>query len=124
MGTGWYDARDGVEYRALSREEKTSAMTRSADKQLRAIGHKLKPVVMVASKGLTEGVMQEIERALTQHELIKVKVAVGGKADRAAVADAICATTGAELVQSTGGVLLLLRHSAQPDPRLSNLLRH
>jgi hypothetical protein len=26
-------------------------------------------------------------------------------------------------VQSTGGMLLLLRRSPQPDPRLSNLLR-
>ncbi|MEE4661175.1 MAG: YhbY family RNA-binding protein [Halieaceae bacterium] len=99
-------------------------MNRPAEKQLRAIGHKLKPVVIVAAKGLTEGVMQEIERALTQHELIKVKVAVGNKADRDAVAEYICANTGAELVQSTGGILLLLRHSPQPDPRLSNLLRH
>ncbi|MEM0953628.1 MAG: YhbY family RNA-binding protein [Pseudomonadota bacterium] len=99
-------------------------MTRTAHKPLRAIGHKLKPVVIVASKGLTESVLQEIERALSQHELIKVKVAVGGKADRDMVAEAICASTGAELVQSTGGVLLLLRHSVQPDSRLSNLLRY
>ena len=52
-----------------------------------------------------------------------MKVAVGGKSDRDAVAEEICAGTGAELVQSTGGMLLLLRRSAQPDPRLSNLLR-
>ncbi|MDJ0878858.1 MAG: YhbY family RNA-binding protein [Halieaceae bacterium] len=98
-------------------------MTKRDEKQLRAIGHKLKPVVMVAGKGLTDGVMAEIERALTDHELIKVKVAVGGKADREQVADDICARTGAELVQSTGGMLLLLRRAPQPDPRLSNLLR-
>ena len=98
-------------------------MTKRDEKQLRAIGHKLKPVVMIAGKGLTDGVMAELERALTDHELIKVKVAVGGKADREQVADDICARTGAELVQSTGGMLLLLRRAPQPDPRLSNLLR-
>ncbi len=98
-------------------------MSKRDEKQLRAIGHKLKPIVIVAAKGLTEGVMAEIERALSDHELIKVKVAVGGKTDRDAVAEEICAGTGAELVQSTGGMLLLLRRSAQPDPRLSNLLR-
>lgn len=98
-------------------------MSKRDEKQLRAIGHKLKPVVIVASKGLTDSVVLEIERALTDHELIKVKVAVGGKSDRQAVAEEICARTGAELVQSTGAMLLLLRRTAEPDPRLSNLLR-
>ena len=44
-------------------------------KQLRAIGHGLNPVVMVADKGLSEGVMAEMERALSDHELIKVRPA-------------------------------------------------
>lgn len=99
-------------------------MKKQDEKHLRAIGHKLKPVVMVAAKGLTDGVMAEIERALTDHELIKVKLAVGGKDAREAVAEDICARTGADLIQSTGGMLLLLRRTAKPDPRLSNLLRH
>ena len=99
-------------------------MSKRDTRQLRAIGHKLKPVVIVAAKGLTEAVMLEIERALTDHELIKVKVAVGGREARQAVTEEICAKTGAELVQSTGAVLLLLRRSAEPDPRLSNLIRH
>ena len=43
-------------------------------KQLRAIGHGLNPVVMVADKGLSEGVMAEMERALSDHELIKVRL--------------------------------------------------
>jgi RNA-binding protein len=98
-------------------------MSKRDEKQLRAIGHKLKPVVMIAGKGLTDGVMMELERALSDHELIKVKLAVGGKTEREQVAEDICARTGAELVQSTGGMLLLLRRSPQPDPRLSNLLR-
>lgn len=99
-------------------------MSKRDEKQLRAIGHKLKPVVIVASKGLTDAVMQEIERALSDHELIKVKVAVGDRADRQAAAEEICARTGAELVQATGAMLLLLRRTAEPDPRLSNLLRY
>ena len=99
-------------------------MTKRDVKQLRAIGHKLKPVVTVAAKGLSDAVIVEIERALTDHELIKVKVAVGDRAARAAVAEAICTRTGAELVQSTGAVLLLLRRTPAPDPKLSNLIRH
>ena len=99
-------------------------MSKRDTRQLRAIGHKLKPVVTVAAKGLTDAVVLEIERALSDHELIKVKIAVGDRETRQATADEICARTGAELVQSTGGVLLLLRRAKQPDPRLSNLIRH
>lgn len=92
-------------------------------RQLRAIGHKLKPVVTVAGNGLTENVLAELERALGDHELIKVKLAVGSRETRSAVAADICGRTGAELIQAVGNVVLILRRSAQPDPRLSNLIR-
>lgn len=92
-------------------------------RQLRAIGHKLKPVVTVAGNGLSDGVINEIERALDQHELIKIKLAVGDRDTRKAVAAQICDRSGAELVQSIGNVILVLRRTAEPDPRLSNLLR-
>jgi RNA-binding protein len=98
-------------------------MSKRDSKQLRAIGHKLKPVVTVAAKGLSESVLVEIERALTDHELIKIKLVVGDRAARLAVSEEICDSTGAELIQSMGNILLLLRRSAQPDPRLSNLIR-
>lgn len=92
-------------------------------KQLRAIGHKLKPVVTVAGKGLSEAVVAEVDRALSQHELIKIKLAVGGKDAKAAVTEELCERSGAEVVQSIGNVILVLRRTAKPDPRLSNLLR-
>ena len=93
------------------------------NKQLRAIGHKLKPIVTVAGNGLSEGVITEIDRALTDHELIKIKLAVGGKDARTAVSEEICERAGAEVVQSIGNVILVLRRTAEPDPRLSNLIR-
>ena len=92
-------------------------------KQLRAIGHKLKPVVTVGGNGLNEAVVAELERALTQHELIKVKLAVGGREAKAEVSKELCETTGAELVQSIGNIILVLRRAEKPDPRLSNLIR-
>ena len=49
--------------------------TSSADKKyLRALGHQLKPVVTVAGNGLTENVITEVDRALNDHELIKIKL--------------------------------------------------
>ena len=92
-------------------------------KQLRAIGHKLKPVVTIAGNGLTEGVLAELDRALNDHELIKVKLAAGSRDARATLAAEVCLRCKAELVQSIGNVLLILRRAARPDPRLSNLIR-
>ena len=92
-------------------------------KQLRAIGHKLKPVVTIAGNGLSEGVITELDRALNDHELIKIKLAVGSREARAAVTEEICDRSGAELVQSIGNVIVILRRTAKPDPRLSNLIR-
>ena len=92
-------------------------------KQLRAIGHKLKPVVTVAGNGVTDSVLQEVRRALDDHELIKVKIAVGDRESRSAATEAICSATGATLIQSVGNIVLLLKRAKQPDPRLSNLMR-
>ncbi len=100
-----------------------SKKTNQDIKQLRAIGHKLNPVVTIAGNGLTESVLAELERALADHELIKVKLAVGSREARTAVAKEICDRSGAEQVQSIGNVIVILRRSANPDPRLSNLIR-
>ncbi|WP_410961553.1 YhbY family RNA-binding protein, partial [Salmonella sp. SAL4457] len=51
------------------------ALTQEQKKQFKSIGHHLKPVLIVAENGLTEGVLAELERALNDHELIKVKLA-------------------------------------------------
>ena len=92
-------------------------------KQLRAIGHKLKPVVTVAGNGLSDTVIEEIESALTRHELIKIKLAVGGREAKSAVSTELCERTGAEIVQSIGNIILVLRRAEKPDPKLSNLIR-
>lgn len=100
-----------------------SKKANSDARQLRAIGHKLKPVVAIGGKGLTEGVIAEIDRALSDHELIKVKLAVDSREARAELAKEISQRAGAELIQSVGTVVLLLRRSPKPDPRLSNLIK-
>lgn len=92
-------------------------------RQLRAIGHKLKPVVTIAGNGLSEGVENELQRALNDHELIKVKLAVGSREARVEIADQVCEKLGAEIVQRIGNVIVLLRRTAKPDPKLSNLIR-
>ena len=92
-------------------------------KQLRAIGHQLNPVVTVSEKGMSEGVLLELERALEDHELIKVKLAVNDPQARRELASELCQHSGAELVQAVGKVILLVRAAKKPNPKLSNLIR-
>ncbi len=90
-------------------------------KQLRKIGHGLKPVVTVAGKGLSDPVMNELNRALDDHELIKVKI-VGDREVRNQVAVTLL-EMGADTVQKIGGILLVYRPARQPNPALSNIQR-
>ena len=92
-------------------------------KQLRNIGHQLTPVVTVAERGLTEGVSAELERALNDHELIKIKLAINEPAVRKALSVEICEQHQAELIQNIGKVALIFRAAKKPNPKLSNLLR-
>lgn len=90
-------------------------------KNLKALGHKLNPVVMVAGKGLSDTVLEETRRALHDHELIKVKFAVGDKAVKQQVIAELCAACGCELVQQIGHVALVYKENPQAKPNLSNV---
>lgn len=92
-------------------------------KRFRQIGHLLNPIVTIAQKGLTENIREELQRALSDHELIKVKLAVGDRAARRELTATICADLNAECVQSIGHVILLYRAAKKPNPKLSNLKR-
>lgn len=92
-------------------------------KRFRQIGHSLNPVVTIAQKGLSDSIREELDRALNDHELIKVKL-VADREEKQALTEHICADFNAECVQSIGHVILLYRAARKPDTRLSNLLRN
>ncbi len=93
-------------------------------KKLRQIGHHLNPVVMLGSQGLTENVILEAERALNDHELIKVKIAGEDRERRQALIEELVNATHAELVQKIGKIVLLYRKAEQQNAQLSNLVRY
>lgn len=94
------------------------------NKQLRAIGHHLKPIVTVAGSGLSETVLAEINRALNDHELVKLKVAIDDRELRSETIESLCETTCALAVQTIGKTALILRKSSKPNPKTSNLIRY
>ncbi len=93
-------------------------------KRLRQIGHALNPVVMLGDKGLTESVVEELNRALNDHELIKVKIGGEDREARAATIAEIAEASGAEVVQTIGKIALLYKKAPKQNPKLSNLVRH
>ena len=92
-------------------------------RQLRALAHTLRPVVTVAGKGLSDSVLQEVDRALADHELIKVKITVGDRTQRETIIGALCERSGALLVQRIGNIATLMRPNPAADPKKSNLQR-
>jgi RNA-binding protein len=87
---------------------------------LKARAHSLKPVVLLGSAGLSAAVLQEIDRALTAHELIKVRVPADDRAERDDVFATVADSLSAARVQSIGKLLVLYRPAPdapqQPAP--------
>lgn len=80
---------------------------------LKARAHALEPKVMVGHGGLTPAVVAEIDRALTAHELIKVKILGDDREAREALGHEICAATDSAPVQRVGKIIALWR--PRPD---------
>jgi RNA-binding protein len=78
-------------------------------KHLRRLAHPLHPLVMLGNAGLTDGVANELDRALTDHELVKVSARVGDRSARDAALSELAQRTSAELVQRIGNVGVFYR---------------
>ncbi|HEY2683535.1 MAG TPA: ribosome assembly RNA-binding protein YhbY [Steroidobacteraceae bacterium] len=78
-------------------------------KHLRRLAHPLNPIVMLGNAGLTDGVVNELERALTDHELVKVQARVGERDARNQVLEELAVRTASTLVQRIGHVGVFYR---------------
>ena len=82
-------------------------------KYLRGLAHKLKPVVQVGHDGITDGVIGALEQALTDHELVKIRM--HEPEDKKAMAAQLAARTGAQLCGLVGHTAILYRpHPDKP----------
>ena len=85
------------------------SLSKKQTKFLRAKCHDLKAVIMLGQKGLSEEVLNELEIALTHHELVKIKLAVDDRELRKQLILDICNKSHAEAVQSIGKTLSVYR---------------
>jgi RNA-binding protein len=89
------------------------ALTSSQIRYLRGLAHPLKPVLLLGGKGVTEGVLKELERALDDHELVKVKLSGEDRTARADEITALVDSSHSEAVQVIGKVAVLFRRNAE-----------
>jgi RNA-binding protein len=82
-------------------------------KHLRRLGHDRNPIVLIGNAGLGPNLVAEMNRALADHELVKVRARVGDRELRDALLAELATATGSELVQRIGHVALFYR--ARPD---------
>lgn len=100
------------------------SLTSAVKKQYRSIAHHLDPVLIVSENGLSDSLLAEADRALTDHELIKVRISVADRESKNLLIEEIRQHTGAELVQTIGKMAVLFRKSKQQNSKLSNLVRY
>lgn len=86
-------------------------------KRLRAEGHrlKLKPVVIIGQKGLSENLHQEIDSALDHHELLKLRIPALDKPGKRELAQQICAHHNAVLVETIGSIIVIYRPNKETN---------
>lgn len=86
-------------------------MTPKVRQQFKAKAHNLRPIVFIGNKGLTETVNAEIDRALYDHELIKIRIGGEDREERRAVFDEIAEIHHAQPIQLVGGIATFYRKS-------------
>lgn len=82
---------------------------------LKARAHALEPRVQVGGAGVTDALVAEVDRTLTAHELIKVKVTTDDREARVSMGDEIAARTDAAVVHRVGKVVILWRPRPADD---------
>ena len=88
-----------------------TALTAAQTRFLRGQAQDLRAMLQAGAKGVSEALVAEVDLALEQHELIKVKVAGQERESRDAMIDDLAARTDAVLVQRIGHTAVLYRPS-------------
>lgn len=81
---------------------------------LRGKAHHLDPVVMLGKEGVSEAVLKATDKALEDHELIKIKIPSADQSEFKETIESIMAETRAEVVQTIGHLLVLYRRAKKP----------
>jgi RNA-binding protein len=87
-------------------------------KLLKKNAHKLKPIVMISSNGLSESLINELENSLMHHELLKIKISCSDREDRKKIITYLLEKTSSHLIQSIGKVAVIFKQNNQTQINL------
>lgn len=83
-------------------------------RHLRALGHNLKPVVLIGKKELDDSLIAETNSSLDHHELIKIKLLESCLISKQDAAKYLADACSAEIAQILGKTILLYRPGTTP----------
>lgn len=89
-------------------------LTGKQKRHLRALGHKLKPLILIGKKEIEDALVTEVNAALDHHELIKVKLLESCILDRNEASELLASACNAEIAQILGKTFLLYRPAKTP----------
>ena len=95
-------------------------LTGAQRKYLRGMAHYIKPMIQVGKNGLTDSVVEIIDKALDDHELIKVRIS-NSEGRKREMADEIAQRTNSAWVGLIGFVVTLYRQQADPEKQTIDL---
>ena len=81
---------------------------------LRALGHKLKPLLLIGKKEIDDALIIEAGAALDHHELIKVRLLESCLLDKNEASAMLAEACSAEVAQILGKTFLLFRSAKKP----------
>lgn len=81
--------------------------------KLKSLAQNLKPVLNIGKDNLNENIINEIERYLNKHELMKIKILQNSEENAKDVMDFICARIGCDPVLVVGKILIVYKLSKE-----------
>lgn len=81
---------------------------------LRVLSHDLRPAVEIGAGGLTTFVLRQIDHALTNQELVVVRVPYGDRRRRGEILDSLAPQSQAVAVERTNNSVALYRRAEIP----------
>jgi len=89
-------------------------LTGKQKRHLRALGHNLKPLILIGKKEIEDSLIAEANAALDAHELIKVKLLESCMLNKHEASERLAFSCNADIAQVLGKTFLLYRPAKTP----------
>ena len=89
-------------------------LTGKQKRHLRALGHKLKPLIQIGKKEIEAALIAEANVSLDHHELIKVRLLESCMLDKHEASETLAEACQADVAQILGKTFLLYRAAKTP----------